>query len=209
MHMLSLGYDCKVAYQIRRHSGQEQAFFFDWLMTPVEGLRVMLGRDEDLLRPGRWALVKSDSTVQDLDTGLMFMHEFPSVPVVDGDQSHRVIESQVEAHLPIARQKFAYLRRKTLELIRNSRDLLLVRADEVATLDEALQQINQVREIFLPLNPTLRFAFASTRLPGNFQAPQTLIFKTEPGADWRGDNASWDRMFGAARQLLHAPALAA
>jgi hypothetical protein len=109
MHKLSLGYDCKVAYQIRRHSGHEQAFCFDWLMTPVE----------------------------------------------------------------------------------------------------APQQLKLIREIFLLLNLMLRFAFASTRLPGTFQAPQTLLCKTEPGADWRGDNASRDRMFGAARQLLGAPAPAA
>lgn len=202
MQLLSLGYDCKVAWQIRRHSGQDQAFFFDWLMTPPDALSVLLGRDEDLLRDGRWELIKDDCCLRDLDTGLMFMHEFPSVPVVGGEQSHRILPELVSSHLPVARAKFAYLRRKTLELIRHSPDLLLVRADEVATLDEAMAQANQMRRLFLPINPRLKFAVASTLIPASGSVADTLIFKTEPGEDWRGGHESWSQLFRTAERLF-------
>ncbi len=207
MQLLSLGYDCKVAWQIRRHSGQGEAFFFDWLMTPIDALAVMLGRDEDLLRDGRWELIKDDCCLRDLDTGLMFMHEFPSVPVVGGEQSHRILAEQVPAHLPIARAKFAYLRRKTLEFIRSSENLLLVRADEVATLDEAIANVNKMRSLFLPINPTLKFALASTLVPASGAVSDTLIFKTDAGDDWRGGHESWSRLFEAAtRRFAGQPA---
>ena len=202
MQLLSLGYDCKVAWQIRRHSGQDQAFFFDWLMTPPDALSVLLGRDEDLLRDGRWELIKDDCCLRDLDTGLMFMHEFPAVPVVGGEQSHRILPELVSSHLPVARAKFAYLRRKTLELLRGSPDLLLVRADEVATLDEAMEQANRMRRLFLPINPRLKFAVASTLIPASGAVADTLIFKTEPGEDWRGGHASWSQLFRTAEQLF-------
>lgn len=202
MQLLSLGYDCKVAWQIRRHSGQGEAFFFDWLMTPIDALPVMLGRDEELLRDGRWELIKDDCCLRDLDTGLMFMHEFPAVPVEGGEQSHRILPEQVPDHLPVARAKFAYLRRKTLEFIRRSEDLLLVRADEVATLDEAMENANKMRRLFLPINPTLKFAVASTLIPTSGSAGDTLIFKTEAGEDWRGGHDSWSRLFDTASRLF-------
>lgn len=202
MQLLSLGYDCKVAWQIRRHSGQGEAYFFDWLMTPVDALPVLLGRDEDLLRDGRWELIKDDCCLRDLDTGLMFMHEFPALEIPGGDPSHRILAEQVPAHLPVARAKFAYLRRKTLDFIRRSEDLLLVRADEVATLDEAMENANLMRRLFLPLNPTLKFAVASTLIPTSGSVGDTLIFKTEAGDDWRGGHDSWSRLFDTAARLF-------
>ena len=215
MQALSLGYDCKVAYQLRRrialHAGVAEPFFFDWLMTPVAALPVLLGRDADLLRSGRWELINADSSLRDLDSGLMFMHEFPSAPVVGGEFAHRILAEQVEHHLPTARAKFAYLRRKTLNFIRTTPNLVLLRTDDgLARAAEALQQANFLRSLLLPLNPSLKFVLASTRLDASATVGgDTLLFKTAAGADWRGDDESWDALFSCAEQRLLPSLLAA
>jgi hypothetical protein len=208
MRFLSLGYDCKVKAQIRAHTGDAEAYFFDWLMSPRESLDILLRSDESLLRPGRWELVKDDTCVRDLDSGLMFMHEFPtSAPTAPGE-SPKVRADAVEAHLPQARAKFAYLRRKTLALLTQGDALTVVRAAELDG-NEAVAEINTLRKLLLPLNPRLHFALASTRLTDHGVAENTLFFKTAAGQDWTGDAQSWGQLLQTAQRLFGEPALAA
>lgn len=207
MRFLSLGYDCKVKAQIRAHTGDAEAYFFDWLMSPRESLDILLRSDDSLLRSGRWELVKEDTCVRDLDSGLMFMHEFPSSAPAPGE-SPKVRADAVEGHLPQARSKFAYLRRKTLALLTQCDHLTVVRAAEVDA-NGAVAEINALRQLLLPLNPRLRFAFASTQLAGHGVAEDTLFFKTAPGQDWTGDAQSWSQLFQTAQRVFGEAALAA
>lgn len=208
MRALSLGYDCKVAYQIRRwtslRAGVAEPSFFDWLMTPAAALDFVLGSDGDLLRSGRWELINGDSSLRELDSGLMFMHEFPSVAVEGGEFAHRILAEQVEQHLPTARAKFAYLRNKILNFIHSTPNLVLVRSDDSWTsAAESVEQANRIRQLLLPLNSSLKFVLASTNLPASARVGlDTLLFKTAHGADWRGDDASWDVLFSCAERWL-------
>jgi hypothetical protein len=201
MHYLSLGYACDVATQIRAHTGVSEAYFFNWLMSPRESLDILLRSDESVLRGDRWDLIQDDTCLRDLDSGLLFMHEFPVTPPAAG-QPRKILAADVERHLPAARAKFAYLRRKTLALIRECPHLVLVRAINLE-LDEALAELNHIRSLYLPLNPRLRFVLASERLPGHATGEgDSMLFRTNPGPDWAGDAVSWSALFQSADRLF-------
>ena len=77
--LLSLGFRCDVAFQLRMHSGDNTSQFFDWLATPPEGVVKILDRNFDVFHPDhleRSRVGNSDCIIDRL-SGVIFWHQFP------------------------------------------------------------------------------------------------------------------------------------
>ncbi len=196
----SIGEYCASAFQLRRWSGRNDAFFFDWLVTPGSAFDFIRQSSDQFLMPGNWDIVGEPGNegirVRDKFSGLLFQHEFPTI---DG----KIDAARVEEHLATAREKFTYLKNKTIAAIAGSPNCVLVRAENaLVTLDDALERANQIRQAFMPINPNIKTVLASTNFEGEFRHPEFIMIKLQPHAGWEGDNASWDRLLTAAEQLL-------
>ena len=78
--LISLGLACEVGFQLRQHSGDNTAHFFDWLFTPAQGLIDLVREDFPVFRPEDLSLVNAGtrtSAVEHVPTGIGFGHQFP------------------------------------------------------------------------------------------------------------------------------------
>lgn len=102
-HLISLGWRCDTAFQLRMHGQENVAHFFDWLDTPLEGLLHILENDFDVFHSEGLILLTSHTPhcVQDLPTGVLFHHQFP----------HYLgnVPPDFLLHYPAFIQKFRYL----------------------------------------------------------------------------------------------------
>jgi hypothetical protein len=197
---VSIGYDCETKFQIDRCTGDEDHHLFDWIVTPENSFDFIGKDNDDFLSPGNWDIVgvpgNEGIRVRDKYSGLLFQHEFD---LIDG----RIDPDRVEGHLATAKEKFIYLKSKTIRVIKEQEKCVLIRAgDRIVTLDEAIDKINQIRQVFKPINPNIKVVIASSSLEAEFHHPEFLILKFLPCSEWRGDFASWDRLFMAAEKLL-------
>ena len=116
--VVSLGYRCDVAYHIRAHFGVEAAMPFDWLVTPLASIPLMLEdgfrhmADPEWLEPiettrrGRSLVCMTNRRYQ-----VLMPHEFP----VAADQS---LAPDWRQHVPEVAAKWAHLSdrwRRTLD----------------------------------------------------------------------------------------------
>jgi hypothetical protein len=74
---VSLGEQCKTAYQLRRHTGVNTAHILDWLVTPAESLLHLI-RDDfgDFFALENLAVMPDGNGVLDQATGVIFQHGF-------------------------------------------------------------------------------------------------------------------------------------
>lgn len=88
--LISLGYRCEVAFQLRMHSGDNHSHFFDWLLSPqITSIIEVLRRDFDVFAPEHLAVRTNrmgERRVFDQVTGVVMPHAFPvnGRNVVDG-----------------------------------------------------------------------------------------------------------------------------
>lgn len=198
---IGIGEICGTAFQIRRYTSNEEAYLFDWLVTPNDSFDFIAKPNDDFLVSGNWDIVGlSDNPnirVRDHFSGLLFQHEFAR------DAANRIDAARVEEHLPTAREKFVYLKNKTIEAIRNSPDCVLVRAENsLVTLDDAVARLNQIRAAFKPINPNVKIVLASSNFESEHQHPEFITIKLAHCDEWVGDPQSWQRLFLIADQLL-------
>lgn len=189
---VSLGETCQTAYQIRRFSGRDDALLFDWLITPDDAYKSLLADDDAFFRPQNWELVERGGIrLRDKATDLRYQHEFA---VLD-PETHIIDADQVEAHLPTAKSKFLYLKRKTLQYIQKAPDVYLVRYERIKDWAEAIERAEDIRNHYLPLNPAIKVIVASPDLRKEIVSSDFFLCKIADSPDWSGDDASWDQMF--------------
>jgi hypothetical protein len=199
MHVdyFSLGEYCGTAFNIRRHTLQNEAYFFDWLVTRNSALEFITKENEDFFMPGNWSLRgepgNEDIRVMDKHSGLLFQHEFPIL------ESGRIDRALVDVHLAKAKDKFVYLKNKTVVAIRQSRRCVLIRSENnVVTLDDALRRHAEINQIFSIINPRVKIILCSSAVEGEWAHPDLLVLKMAETTEWVGDLASWDRLFAVA-----------
>ncbi len=93
--IISLGEDCEVAHQLRRHFGVERAGIFDWLMLPPRGLiRLLREGPDELLQFADLEPIDGRQAMASRAYGIVFHHEFKRGPdrLVDVDR----VASQLE-----------------------------------------------------------------------------------------------------------------
>ncbi len=191
---MSIGCDCQPAHHIRRRTGDDSAYMFDFLVTPITSFEVLWSDDADWFRSGNWEIAANGLRVRDKATGLEFQHEFE---VVDA-QSHRVDVTKVEDHLASARDKFRHLRDKTLARLAAAPDLCLIRKEWWADAAHAEAQAATILDTFSRLNPAARVVITADEADAEQVCERHMFLKTIAGPEWSGDDGSWDRVFDLA-----------
>ena len=192
----SIGEFCTTALQIRRCSGRQDAFLFDWLISPGTSFDFIASGNDAFLRPDNWEVDADGLRVRDRYSGLLFQHEFPATA------DHRIEAGKVDGHLSTAKAKFTYLKRKTIDAIRHSSRCVLVRSEDgLSTLEDAATRARQVAAAFKPINPDVRIVLASTRFASDHQCADFSAVKMATADRWEGDVPSWDRLFAMAEEM--------
>ncbi|MEO5669710.1 MAG: hypothetical protein ABIR26_03365 [Ramlibacter sp.] len=196
----SVGERCATAHQIRRVTRVEDAFLFDWLITRDDSFRQLASPDENLLVSGNWTVVDEGLRLLDHGTRWLFQHEFET------DSFGKVDPSRVEAHLPVARQKFLHLKHKTLSALRECRSGVVIREEKNLAAEEAPSRLDQLREVFSAINPGLKLVIASPHIRQEVFGADHLMLHLDmppPGPNfWMGDDASFSRLFEISESQL-------
>lgn len=178
--VISVGSDCQPAHYIRNVLKQQEAYFFDWLITPPAAFVKLLQHGPESLFYDRAQFQaidesgRSHATVTHKGLGVVLFHEFPSGP------------KALNAFDNVA-MKFRHLAQRWYGIPQLGR-ILFVR--HYADKDESLSIQNAIGKAF----PTLKFDLLVVNesdgtpwgLPG---IVNTCVGPTT--TDWKGDVAGW------------------
>ena len=202
----SIGEYCTTAFQIRRYHEIEDAFLYDWLVTHEDAIGSILCPDDEFLVEGFTAIVDSPPVgsegslggirLLDLKTRLKYQHEFPQNMNEVGIWGHPIDADKVSSHLPVAREKFVYLKNKTLANIRSSDSPVLVRCEHgLADFESAKIRSEQISSIFIGLNSNIQIAIVSQNFKDIMHYQNSIMYPVNVGEDWMGEGSSWDGFF--------------
>lgn len=198
-HIVSLGGNCRVAHNCRRHFGAKAAYPFDWWITPLESAIFFL-QEPDVGRLYQRERLKihgaegrRDSIVSG-DYGIRLHHEFPRV-------GGEVVETFRDLCAEPA-SRTAYLVERLEKLRSEPGRILFVRNAIHGEGRNAEGWHRHVDEILSFLDGAYgrRFNLLLINTPvRSFPDDRVLVSLFEDrGADWRGDETAWSRAFDAA-----------
>lgn len=100
--LISLGYNCGAAYQIRLHKRVNEAHVFDWLYTSIEAATGLIaGNFEGFMHRDRLEITRNGAELFDHNSGIRFNHSFK----VGG----KVLPELIERDFDTERAKFDFL----------------------------------------------------------------------------------------------------
>ncbi len=121
-YVISVGYNCGAAYQIRLHTGLREAYFFDWLYSPIDAVaKVVNSNFRDLFLRERIEINREGREVVDLHYGLRLNHSFK----VNG--VGLVLPELVERNLRAERDKFNFMAGKFVSALRSDERCAFIR----------------------------------------------------------------------------------
>lgn len=198
----SCGTWCATAHQIRRVTGNHEAYFFDWLVTRGHSYNFLLKDDKHFLKQDNWEIVDDGIRLLDKYSGLAFQHEFKC----DGN---KVSEKLVAEHLPKAHDKFTYLKRKLITDLQAAARPVVIRADSnIITKNQAENELQSLRTVFSKINRKIAFVLVSSNLQDELATSEYLFTKVSNAPvgnsdAWKGDDSSWERVFQLAEGNLN------
>ena len=195
-HIVGLGYDCRLAYNLRRTFGFTVAYPFDWWVTPLAALAAFLRDpsverlyDPEHLRP---SLVKDRLySIRNAHYDIELHHEFPR-----GKDS--AVTSAWTQHIQPARARTQYLMDRFLGLKPGSR-VLFVRATKKAEGRELGPSfrplIGEVRQALDGLFPRVEADLLLIDPVEMIKAPRIANLRVgDPNkAEWRGTPELWTK----------------
>ena len=188
---ISLGTQCETAFQIKRYTRNNEAYFFDWLITRKDSYKSLFLNNNEIFKSNNWEISKDCLKVEDLSTKLLFQHEFKVI----NNTSNHIDPGSIENHLPSASAKFIYLKNKTLNAIKNTDNVYLVRKENFDNIELAWNRIRHIHELFSPLNKNINIILTSNRIKEEVMKGRFLIVKNKISSSWEGSNESWNRVF--------------
>lgn len=193
---VSLGVNCQVAHQIRRATGQREAFFFDWIVTEHAALlKATPLHFTSILESENLQLATNRKSVLDLGSGLRFyLHDFPSK---DG-----VIDPEtLEASGVAIRDKYLRRAERTRSLLLSGSPVVLVRYVHGPSPDVLMQQRSEIMDAFRRNYPQGNLSFLWVTDSDAVAATLGIPCAPPSPLGWTGDNAAWDRAFTFAPNL--------
>jgi hypothetical protein len=169
-HIVSLGWRCATAYNLRRFFDFQTANLFDWWIMSDSALENILGNldIEYLYNPSNLVLSPTRHTVIHSPSGALFHHEFPRKWNVPGQP----VTENFEDHIDKPKKRSAYLMNRLRQLNKKQWRVLFVR--------EGRPQ-STVIELLSTLYPEPLWSVAFIRSP-----------EQRPPFDWKCDPAEWD-----------------
>ena len=194
-HIVSLGYDCRVAYNLRRTFGFERAFPFDWWVTPLPALARFLREPsiERLYDPRHLQPFMAKGgifAIRNVRYDIELHHEFPRA-------ESGLVKPDWPKHIAPAKARTHFLWRRLLTLPTRSR-LLFVRACGAAerktlAADEHRRLAQEVRASLEAILPGADLELLLINGPARTGAKGILNLKIDdPAKDqWRGTPELW------------------
>lgn len=193
-YVISLGNYCETAYQIRRLTGNEKAYFFDWLVTPADGLIIALESDfRQVFLRQNLELWHGGESIIDTATNILFHHDFSR------DVNGKISPETIDVEYPERRRKIEFLIERWNNDLREG-TTLFVWADNVSecTFSRVACALKRqfpaaFHHFLLILSPdTPRF---STELGENVTLGPAIA--APPGPEmWKGVDKAWDDTLG-------------
>ncbi|WP_347460836.1 hypothetical protein ABEF79_15565 [Acinetobacter sp. ANC 7454] len=122
---------------------------------------------------------------------MYYQHEFKKI-----EGTNLIDEEMIEDHLPHAREKFKYLKEKTLKAISDSDNPVLVRYQNVKSFEEAKNISEDIYQKFVQINKYIKVVLVSCLIDNDYCIDDKIfIFKINPSEKWSGDDKSWNRVF--------------
>jgi hypothetical protein len=184
---ISLGADCQAAHYIRKHRNQEEAYPFDWLITPVPALLKLVEFGPESLffdKSQFWAKDengRSHATVTHKGLEVVFFHDFPAGPKALNAYDQVVL-------------KFRHLSQRWHSLAQIRGRMLFIR--HYATKDESLQIQKAIRQAFPNMHFDLLVVNEGEADNASWNLPE--IINVSVGATttpWTGDSDGWANVF--------------
>lgn len=143
-HVISLGYNCGPAYQIRLHTRIAESHFFDWLYTSAQAATFLIRTGFDgFMERQNLIPTREDTEVLDRGSGIRFNHSFKTAP-----GAKTVSASAIDADYANECSKFQHLQDKFLAALSSPEPILFIRynpypekpdkEEEIAALADAI-----------------------------------------------------------------------
>jgi hypothetical protein len=178
-HVVSLGPNCMVAYQVRRFLLIGTSYPFDWWVTPFGGLIKTLEHlsVEDLFNENKLQIVNSGDSVSNPDYDILYHHDFDRIgpdgnlhPGASGN-----VHFDIQSQLAIVRKKYDHVYNNFCELNKAQNSVLFVRLS--VDQDERQKLINALGRVFNHCNFSL------------------LSISPKDNGVWSGNDLEWDGIF--------------
>lgn len=194
---ISIGASCQPAKQIRTLLGQTEAYFFDWMISPLPAvLRAYETDFVNLLQAEN--LSYSDHRkirLRDAANGLEYQHDFP-VDANNADPAQReVILPDFADHVAIAQEKYARRLERTREVLDAGEPILIVRyVNTPFDLEPANRKA--LAEIVRSKHPSaqLTFLWASPLVSDFTRSAEGYICTLPHSPKWDGCPIGWGRV---------------
>lgn len=199
--IIGLGYDCRLAFNLRRTFGNPRAFPFDWWVTPLPALIAFLqDPSTERLYDPRWLEPDMRNgpiyAIRNRHYDIELHHEFPRTE--DG-----AVVDDWRQHLDQARARTDYLLRRMLEPRPGAR-ILFVRyskGQERREIGERFQPLAiEIMQTLRALYPDARPELLLIDPPGGVKAEgvSSLWINDPDKSAWRGTPELWtERLLGA------------
>jgi len=199
---IGFGASCQVSYQIRRRTRNEHALFFDWLIAhDLRSIDLILNHfDETQFLTEDCSLIGNGLRVLCPWSKLAFQHDFPSV--------NGVITEDFRASLHHVKEKYRFLRDRTLAAMAQDGSVH-IRFEYEST--DALAECARFREKVSPsAGRNALYVLASEAVAETMIVDDRMVFKLdayqgEEICRWRGNDASWDRLFDRVDEYFKRP----
>jgi hypothetical protein len=173
-HIVSLGKNCMVAYQIRRFFGVEKSYPLDWWITPFDGLIKFLEFSDvnNLFDADQIAISENGQTIMNPQYGICYHHDFKREGP-DNRISKNFIDQVGEV-----KEKYHHVINNLNLLDTNSNSVVFIRSinynDDLKKLTSVLGlKFRNADFSVLSINPKIQGV----------------------GSNWQGDNKEWDEFF--------------
>jgi hypothetical protein len=178
-HVVSLGPNCMVAYQLRRYLSIEKSFPFDWWITPFDGLVKVLQKIDviDLFNVEKVVVVKSGDSVSNPDYNILYHHDFLRVGASGNlhTGANGKIYDDILTQIPEVVSKYNHVFSNLLSLNSRGNSILFVRShinpDQKSILVELLSNVFEFCD----------FSILSVEYKNN--------------DFWHGDDFEWTKIF--------------
>ena len=122
--IISLGCNCELTWNIRKHFGIERAYPLDWWITPFQALWKLLdSRFNDLFNTDNLEVSPDLLTVKDKYYNLLYHHDFRRT------KDDKIIADNISQQIPLVRQKYDMLIDRFFKDLQNKRVLFIRNRD--------------------------------------------------------------------------------
>lgn len=183
--IINLGGECQVAYQMRLHGIRNEALPFDWIITPVAGLKKILEEQfAQFLNPNHLIFVANEKSTYVYDThyGIRFLHDFKLVPdfMKEYEKIYSIYARRIE---------------RFLQLLHESKQALFIRKN--STKQEAIELRDLLKRLCPDNNFTLLILDRTPEMkePWDLEHIKNFYLRPPNPESWKGDPIAWQEIF--------------